>query len=137
MPKSRPLPSATWRKVFAAVVLEFGEADAADIEVHLAGLDLAEIQDVADEGEQVGSGGVDGFGELDLFGGQVLVGVFGEHAGEDEQVVERGAQLMAHVGEEFALVLGGERELFGFFFERLLGLLDFQVFGFDFGFLFG
>jgi len=44
---------------------------------------------------------------------------------------------VTHVGEEFALVLGGERELLGFFFEGLFGLLDFEVFGFYFGFLFG
>src|SRR6186713_503247 len=40
-----------------------------------AGLDLGQVQDVADEIEQVGTGTVNGFGELDLAVAQVLVGV--------------------------------------------------------------
>ncbi len=34
---------------------------------------------------------------------------------------------MAHVGQELALVLGGQRELFGLLLELLLGQLDFTV----------
>ena len=105
--------------------------------IHLAGFDLAEIENVADQRQQVGSGSVDRFGELDLLGGQVLVGVFRQHARQNQQVVERRAQLVAHVGQEFALVLGGERELLGLFFQRFLGLLDFAVLGFHFGLLLG
>src|SRR5262249_52287613 len=52
-------------------------------------------------------------------------------------VVQRRAQLMAHVRQEFALVLGGERKLLGLFFQRLLGLLHFLVLRFYLGLLFG
>ncbi len=135
--KSRPLPSATCRKVFAAVILQFGEPHAAHFHVHLAGFDLAQIQNVVDQRQQVGSGGVNGFGELHLLGRQVLVRVFRQHARQNQKIVERRAQLVAHVGQEFALVLGSERKLFGLFFQRLLGLLHFLVLGFDFGLLLG
>ena len=56
---------------------------------------------------------------------------------QNQQVVERRPQLVAHVGQELALVLGGERELLGLFFQRGLGLFDFAVLGFDFGLLLG
>ena len=120
-----------------AEVVQFAEADAADFHVHLAGFDLAQIQNVVDQRQQVGSGGVNGFGELHLLGRQVLVRVLGQHARQNQQVVERRAQLVAHVGQELALVLRGERQLLGLFFQRLLGLLHFAVLGFDFGLLLG
>src|SRR5207244_3744089 len=44
---------------------------------------------------------------------QVPVGVVGEVAREEEQAVQRGAQLVAGVGEELALVARQERELLG------------------------
>ena len=63
---------------------------------------------------------------------QVAVGVLGELVGEDQQAVERRAQLVRHVGEELRLVLGGQRELLGLLLERLPGLLDFLVLALDF-----
>ena len=45
---------------------------------------------------------VDGFGVLDLLSDQVLLGVFGQHLRQDQQVVERRPQLVAHVGQELA-----------------------------------
>ena len=63
--------------------------------------------------------------------GEVALGVLAELVGEDEQAVERRAQLVRHVGEELGLVLGGEGELLGLFLERLAGLLDFLVLAFD------
>ena len=74
---------------------------------------------------------------LTCFGGQVLVGVLGQHLRQNQQVVERRPQLVAHVGQELALVLGGERKLLGLFFQRLLGLLDLAVLGFHFVLLLG
>ena len=75
---------------------------------------------------------MDRLGELGLLGGQVALGVLAELVGEDEQAVERRAQLVRHVGQELGLVLGGEGELLGLFFEGLAGLLDFLVLAFDF-----
>ncbi len=82
-------------------------------------------------------GGVNGLGVLDLFLGQGGFGVFGQHLRQNQQVVERRAQLVAHVGQELALVLGGERKLFGLLFQRRLGLLHLAVLGFHLVLLFG
>ena len=44
---------------------------------------------------------------------------------------------MRHVGQEFGLVLRGERELLGLLFQRAASLLDLLVLAFDFGVLLG
>src|ERR1051326_9370356 len=80
---------------------------------------------------------MNGLGELDLFGQQVALAVGGKLLGEDEQTVQRRAQLVRHVGNEFGFVLGTERKLFRFFFQRPAGLFHFGVLAFDFGVLFG
>ena len=41
-----------------------------------------------------------------------------QQLGQDQQRVERRAQLVAHVGEELGLVLGGQRELLGLLLDR-------------------
>ena len=56
---------------------------------------------------------------------------------QDQQAVERRAQLVRHVGQELGLVLGGQRELLGLLLQRQLGLLDLAVLGFDLGLLLG
>ena len=63
---------------------------------------------------------------------QVAFGVLGQLIGQDEQAVERRPQFVRHVGEELGLVLRGQGELLGLFFERLAGLFDFLVLAFDF-----
>src|ERR1051326_2220748 len=73
---------------------------------------------------------VDRAGELDLFFGQIALGVFRQQFGQDKQAVERCAQLVAHIGQEFRLVFGGQRQLFGLFFEVALGLFHFAILGF-------
>ena len=52
------------------------------------------------------------------FVGEVLVLVVGEQLREDQQRVERRAQLVRHVRQELALVLRAERELLGLLLER-------------------
>ena len=54
--------------------------------------------------EQVVAGGVDRLRELDLLVGQVAVVVVGQQLGQDQQAVERRAQLVRHVGQELRLV---------------------------------
>ena len=44
---------------------------------------------------------------------------------------------MGHVGEELGLVFRGERQLGGFFLERVAGLLDLGVLALDLGVLLG
>ena len=46
---------------------------------------------------------------------------------QDQDAVQRRAQLVRHVGEEFGLVLGGERQLGRLLLERAAGLLDLLV----------
>ena len=100
-------------------------------------LDLGEVENVADEIEQIGSGAVDGAREFDLFARQVLVRIVGELLAENENTVQRRAQLVAHIGQEFRLVLGGQRKFAGLFLHRAAGLLDFLVLALHFGVLFG
>ena len=71
------------------------------------------------------------------FGDEVAGGVFGELLAEDQDRVERRAQLVRHVRQELGLVLRGERQLGGLFLERVAGLLDFGVLALDLGVLLG
>ena len=63
--------------------------------------------------------------------------VFGELLAEDEDGIERRAQLVGHVGQELGLVFRGERQLGGFFLQRVAGLLDLGVLALDLGVLLG
>ena len=79
-------------------------------EVHLAGLDLRQVEDVVDERQQVLARGVD----LLEVGGEVLLaqvfGLFLQHLAVADDGVQRRAQLVAHVGQELALgAVGGFR----------------------------
>ena len=69
--------------------------------------------------------------ELDLFRRQVAVGIRRKLIGENEEAVERRAQLVGHVREKLGLVARGERELLRLAFERLPRLLDLPVLAFD------
>ncbi len=75
---------------------------------HLAGLDLGHVEDVVDDRQQVLARGVD---VADVFG-VALVAKGAEqlghhHLGEAVDGVQRGAQFVAHVGQELALGLVG------------------------------
>ena len=119
------------------VVVQVGEPQLADVDDHRARLDLGQVEDVVDQRQQVVARRVDRLGELDLLGRQVAVGVLGELIGQDQQAVERRAQLVRHVGQELGLVLGGEGQLLGLFLQRLAGLLDFLVLALDLDVLLG
>ena len=69
--------------------------------------------------------------ELDLLAGEVRVRIVGEQLGQDEQRVERRAQLVRHVRQELALVLRRERELARLVLELTLGVLDLAVLALD------
>ena len=96
-----------------------------------AGFDLREVENVADQVQEIGSGAVDGTRELDLLGGQIAIRVIGELLPQHQNAVQGRAQLMRHVGQKFGFVLGGERQFFGFLFESPARLLDFLVLAFD------
>ncbi len=77
----------------------------ADIQRDGAGFDLGEVQNIVDEAEKVGTGMMDRTGEFDLFVGQIALGVLGQELGQDQQAVQRRPQFVAHIGQEFRLVL--------------------------------
>ncbi len=106
-----------------------GEDDLVGVHRHGAGLDLGEVEDVGDQVQKVGAGAVDGAGELHLPAREVAVRIVLQLLAEDEDRVQRRAQLVAHIGQEFGLVLGGERELGRLVLQGPAGLLDFLVLG--------
>ena len=108
------------------------EEDVLDIHRHRAGLDLRQVENVADQVEKVGAGAVDRAGELDLFRRQIAVRVVTELLTQDQDAVQRRAQFMRHIGEELGFILRGQRQLSGLLFERAAGLLDFLVLRLDF-----
>ena len=120
-----------------AEIAQLAQSDAAHLHIHLAGFDLAQIENVVNQSQQVGARRVDRFRIFDLFRRQDVLAVLSQHLSEDQQVIQRRAQLMAHIGQELALILRRERQLFGLLFKRGLGLLDLAVLGFDFVLLFG
>ena len=65
-------------------VQQIGEEDLLGVDRDRAGFDLRQVEDVADEVEQVGAGAVDGAGELDLLGVEIAVRVVGQLLAEDE-----------------------------------------------------
>ncbi len=100
-------------------------------DIQLARFHLREIEDVVDQGQQVIAGRGNGLRETHLLVGQVALLVVGQQLGQDQGGVQRGTQLVAHVGQELALVLVGALQLGGFFHQHHLGLgqvvlLDFQ-----------
>ena len=124
-------------EVAVDVVAQAGEGDLLDLDGDGAGLDLREIENVVDQVQQVGAGRVDVAGKLDLLGEQVAGGVFGELLAENEDGIERRAQLVRHVRQELGLVLRGERQLGGLFLQRAAGLLDLGVLALHLGVLLG
>ena len=90
------------------ILLQFRKGQLAQIQGHGAGFDLGHVEDVVDKGLEVGAGRINSFGEFDLLRGEVALGVVGEHLRQNEQAVERGAQLVRHVGQEFGFVLRGQ-----------------------------
>ena len=104
-----------------------GEGDFLGVDGDGSRFDLGQVENVADQVEQVGTGAVDGAGEVDLLERQIAFRVVAELLAQNQDAVERRAQLVRHVGEEFRLVLRRQRELGGLLFQRAAGLLDFLI----------
>ena len=100
-------------------------------------LDLREVENVRDQVQQVRAGAVDRAREFDLLARQVAFGVVRELLSENQDAVERRAQLVRHVREELGLVLRGQRELGGLVLERAARLLDFLILPLHFDVLLG
>ena len=113
------------------VALQVEQPQLADVDDDGARLDLRQIEDVVDEGEQVVARRVDRLRRLDLPQAQVAFAVLGELVRQEQQAVQRRPQLVRHVRQELGLVLRGERELRRLLFERLPRLLDLRVLALD------
>ena len=109
------------------VVAHLREREDVRVDRHLARLHLREVEDLVDELQEIVARREDGLRELHLLGGQVPVAVVRQHLREDEQAVERRPQLVGHVREELALVLGDELELLGLLLEAAARELDLAV----------
>ena len=87
------------------------EVEADGVEADLAGLDLGQVEDVADDLHEVATGGLHARGVGDDLGHAALAGLVAHELDVAEDRVQRGAQLVAHVREEGRLgaagVLGG------------------------------
>src|SRR6185369_8081551 len=93
------------------LVRDLAQVDGADVDADGSRLDLGQVEDVVDQRQQVAARGVDGLRELDLARRQVALRVVRQLLRQDQQAVERRAQLVRHVGQELRLVLRREREL--------------------------
>src|SRR2546422_4757045 len=90
---------------FDDLVDDLGDRYDLQPQLHLAGLDLREVEDIVDQAEQVLAAGEDLVQES-CAGWSVELAVtrIREQLGEPDDRVERRAQLVAHVGEEDTLV---------------------------------
>jgi hypothetical protein len=118
-------------------VLQVRQEEFLGVHRHGARFDLRQIQDVADQVQQVGPRTMDGSGKFDLTRCQVAVRVVAQLLPQYQNRVQWRTQLVRHVGEEFGLVLGCQRE-----FRRLLlhcapRLLDLLVLALHLDILFG
>ena len=77
------------------------------------------------------------FGKFHLFGKQVAVGILGQLLGQNQDGIERGAQLVRHIGKKFRFVLGSQSQLGGLFFQRMARLFDLLILALDLGILLG
>ena len=88
-----------------------GHVEGLEVQLHLAGLDLGEIEDGVDQPQQVLAGRVDLLEVVGELLGPEVGGVLLEHLAVADDGVERRAQLVGHVGQELGLVAVGGLEL--------------------------
>ena len=99
--------------------------------------DLRQIENVADQVEQVGAGAVNRARKFHLLWRQAAIRIFRKLLAQHQNAVERRAQLVRHVGQELRFVLRSQRQFAGLFFQCAPRLLDLLVLAFHFVVLFG
>ena len=104
------------------------QVDVRHLELHPAGLDLREVEDLVDEGQEVLPGGVDVLQVLVLFFVEVAEQPFAQDLREPEDGVQRRTQLVGHVREELGLVPAGDFQLAALVLDLVKepGILDRQ-----------
>ncbi len=90
---------------------DLGNRDLRELELHAAGLDLGEVEDVVDQREQMPSGleHVVDVGELAFV--ELAEHLLVQHLAEADDRVQRRAQLVRHRGQEVGLVAARRLEL--------------------------
>ena len=81
------------------------------IERQLTGLDFGEVEHVIDQAEKVLAVGLQAIQHLAHLVRRLAIDVIEDELGVAEDGIERGAQLVAHVGQELRLVLARDLEL--------------------------
>ncbi len=97
------------------IVQKFGQAKTGCINFHFSRFDFGKVQDFIDQIQEMLPAAFDNI-KSDLLGfGQALISF--ENLGIPQNAVERGAEFMTHIGEEFAFgTVGNVRSFFGFFY---------------------
>jgi hypothetical protein len=97
-------------------------------EFELAGLDLGEVEHLIDEAEKMGTRTVNPAQRLCRLFRAKARRIADHHLGQPDDGIERGAQLMAHAGDELRLVLACHFELTALFLHlgEQIGVLDGQ-----------
>ncbi len=122
--EGKPLVLGHLPEIAFQVVAQLGEAHRDEIEVSdRAGLDAREVEDVVDEMQQVHAGVVDRACELHLLRLQVAARVVGEQLRQDQQAVQRRAQLVRHAREKLGFRLARPLRRRHRVAQRLLRLL--------------
>ncbi len=103
---------------------EAGQTQMVDHHFELAGFDLGQIEDVVDQLQQLRTALEDDLGRLHFIRRQMTFVVVGQALRQDQETVQRRAQLVRHVGQEFALVLAGAGQCVGLFLSLALQLLQ-------------
>ena len=101
------------------VVDRLPQMEVGQLQLHPARLDLREVEDVVDQGEQVAARGEDILQILLLLAVDVAEHPLQEHLGKADDGVERCPQLVRHVGEELRLVAIRDLELAALLLELL------------------
>ena len=103
-------------------------------EVHLfrinrygSGFDLREVEDVADQVQQVRPRAVNGAREFHLLVAQIPFRIFSQLLAENQDAVEGRAQFVRHVREEFGLIFRRQRQFRSLLFHRTPRLLDLLI----------
>ena len=85
------------------LVDELVEVEVVEEQVHLAGLDLGDVEDVVDHRQQMLAGRADLLQVADLLAAAVELGVLEQDLAVADDGIERRAQLVAHLGQELGL----------------------------------
>ena len=72
--------------------------------MELAGLHFGEIENFIDQMQQVDARAVNRAGVFEILVGERAAFVLAQHLGQHQEAVQRGAQLVGHVGQEFRFV---------------------------------